>query len=102
MKLMNEFGKKFNIYAFPAANTGCQMGGWFRKEIKEVADFQGLKFRIGGFARLKIQKLGGGPQQIAAGGIYPAVEKSPLPPAEAGGPHDGQKIRLLNGATYYY
>src|SRR5467141_2052068 len=47
MKLMNEFGKKFNIYALPATNTGCQMGGWFRKEIKEVADFNGLKFRIG-------------------------------------------------------
>jgi TRAP-type mannitol/chloroaromatic compound transport system substrate-binding protein len=47
MKLMNEFGRKFNIYA---AGIGCQMGGWFRKEIKEVADFKGLKFRIGGFA----------------------------------------------------
>jgi TRAP-type mannitol/chloroaromatic compound transport system substrate-binding protein len=31
-------------------NTGCQMGGWFRKEIKTVADLKGLKFRIGGFA----------------------------------------------------
>ena len=48
MKLLNEFGKKFNLYGLPGGNTGTQMGGWFRKEIKEPADFQGLKFRIGG------------------------------------------------------
>ena len=48
MKLLNEFGQKFNIYALVGGNTGTQMGGWFRKEIKEPSDFQGLKFRIGG------------------------------------------------------
>src|ERR1700710_2103746 len=58
MELMNDFYKKFNIIAFPAGNTGCQMGGWFRKEIKEVADLRGLKFRIGGFAGTVLAKLG--------------------------------------------
>src|SRR6476620_7071718 len=32
--LLNEFLKKFNIHGIVAGNTGCQMGGWFRKEIK--------------------------------------------------------------------
>src|SRR5262245_34026546 len=63
MKLMNEFGAKFNVHSLPAGNTGCQMGGWFRKEIKDTGDLKGLKFRIGGFAGLTIQKLGGVPQQ---------------------------------------
>ena len=36
--------------AFAAGNTGAQMGGWFRKEIKTVDDLKGLKIRIGGFA----------------------------------------------------
>ncbi len=40
-ELMNEFYKKYNIIAFLAGNTGCQMGGWFRKEIKEPADLKG-------------------------------------------------------------
>src|ERR1700749_4874174 len=48
-ELMNDFYKKFNIYGIPAGNTGAQMGGWFSKEIKEVADLNGLKMRIGGF-----------------------------------------------------
>jgi TRAP-type mannitol/chloroaromatic compound transport system substrate-binding protein len=73
-KLMNDFRQRFNVYALPAGNTGRQMGGWFRKEIKEVGDFRGLKFRIGGFAGLTIQKLGGVPQQIAAGDIYSSLE----------------------------
>ena len=50
MDLMNDFYKKFNIYGIPCGNTGAQMGGWFRKEIKSVADLKGLKMRIGGFA----------------------------------------------------
>src|SRR5262249_51925538 len=48
MELMNDLYKKFNIYGIPAGNTGAQMGGWFRKEIKEVSDLNGLKMRIGG------------------------------------------------------
>src|SRR5712675_3431347 len=30
----NEFYKKYNVYGLPLGNTGAQMGGWFRKEIK--------------------------------------------------------------------
>src|SRR5688572_13794938 len=33
--LMNELYRKANIYGIPCGNTGCQMGGWFRREIKE-------------------------------------------------------------------
>ena len=48
LALMREFFKDYNIISFPAGNTGAQMGGWFRKEIKTVADLKGLKMRIGG------------------------------------------------------
>jgi hypothetical protein len=79
MKLMNEFGKKFNVYSLVGGGTRCQMGGWFRKEIKEVADLKGLNFRVGGFAGLTIEKLGGIPQQIAGGDFYPALERGMRP-----------------------
>jgi len=100
--LMNEFNQKFNIYSFVAGGTGCQMGGWFRKEIKEVTDFQGLKFRIGGYAGLTIQKLGGVPQQIAAGDIYPALERGVIDAAEWVGPYDDEKLGFSRVAKYYY
>ena len=62
--LMRDFFKSYNIVNFPAGNTGAQMGGWFRKEIKSVADLKGLKFRVGGFAGTVLAKLGAVPQQI--------------------------------------
>src|ERR1700741_230625 len=57
-QVLNEFYKNYNVTSLIAGNTGCQMGGWFRKEIKTVADLQGLKFRVGGFAGRVLQKLG--------------------------------------------
>jgi TRAP-type mannitol/chloroaromatic compound transport system substrate-binding protein len=102
LRLMNEFVRKFSVYSLPAANSGCQMGGWFRKEVKEVADFNGLKFRIGGFAGLTIQKLGGVPQQIAAGDIYPALERGTIDAAEWVGPYDDERLGLNRAAKYYY
>ena len=46
MQLMQKCYDKFDVYAFPGGNTGVQMGGWFRKEIKSVDDLKGLKMRI--------------------------------------------------------
>src|ERR1700722_782172 len=65
--------KNYNVTSLLAGNTGAQMGGWFRKEVNTVADLQGLKFRIGGFAGRVMQKLGCEPQQLAGGDIYPAL-----------------------------
>src|SRR5439155_1461068 len=102
MKLMNEFTKKFNIISFVAGNTGAQMGGWFRKEIKEVGDFNGLKFRIGGFGGRVLQKLGCVPEQIAGGDIYPALEKGTIDAAEWVGPYDDEKLGFYKVAKFYY
>jgi TRAP-type mannitol/chloroaromatic compound transport system substrate-binding protein len=100
--LMNSFYKKFNIVAFPAGNTGCQMGGWFRKEIKTVNDLKGLKMRIGGFAGRTMAKLGVVPQQLAGGDIYPALEKGTLDACEWVGPYDDEKLGFHKVAPYYY
>jgi TRAP-type mannitol/chloroaromatic compound transport system substrate-binding protein len=78
------------------------MGGWFRKEIKEVADLKGLKFRITGFAGKTIQKLGGIPQQIAPSDIYPALERGTIDAVEYIGPYDDEKLGFSKVAKYYY
>ena len=101
-ELMNDFYKKFNIYALPATNTGCQMGGWFRKEIKEVSDLKGLKFRIAGFAGMILARLGVVAQQIAAADIYSALEKGTIDAAEWVGPYDDEKLGFSKIAPYYY
>jgi TRAP-type mannitol/chloroaromatic compound transport system substrate-binding protein len=98
----NEFLKSYNCVAFLAGNTTCQMGGWFRKEINSVEDLNGLKFRIGGFAGKVLQKLGAVPQQIAAGDIYPALEKGTIDAAEWVGPYDDEKLGFYKVAPHYY
>ena len=100
--LMNEFYASYNIYALPGGNTGAQMGGWFRKEIKTVADLKGVKMRIGGFGGKVISKLGVVPQQIAGGDIYPALEKGTIDAAEWVGPYDDQKLGFNKVAPFYY
>jgi TRAP-type mannitol/chloroaromatic compound transport system substrate-binding protein len=102
MKLMNEFGKKYNVYSLVGGNTGAQMGGWFRKEIKTVDDLKGLKMRIGGWAGKTLQKLGVVPQQIAGGEIYPALEKGTIDATEWVGPYDDEKLGFHKVAPYYY
>jgi TRAP-type mannitol/chloroaromatic compound transport system substrate-binding protein len=100
--LMNEFYATKNLIAYPCGNTGAQMGGWFRKEIKSVADMQGVKMRIGGFGGKVISKIGVVPQQIAGGEIYQALEKGTIDAAEWVGPYDDEKLGFYKVAPNYY
>jgi TRAP-type mannitol/chloroaromatic compound transport system substrate-binding protein len=101
-ELMREFFKDYNIVQFACGNTGTQMGGWFRKEIKTIEDLKGLKFRIAGIAGQILSKLGVVPQQIAGGDIYPALEKGTIDAAEWVGPYDDEKLGFNKVAKFYY
>jgi TRAP-type mannitol/chloroaromatic compound transport system substrate-binding protein len=102
LKLMREFYKQYNIVNFLGGNTGAQMGGWYRKEMKSVADVKGLKMRIGGFAGKVLEKIGGVPQNIPGGEIYQSLEKGTIDAAEWVGPYDDQKLGFNKVAPYYY
>ena len=102
LKLMREFYAKYNIVQFPCGNTGAQMGGWMRKEIRSVADLKGLKFRIGGFAGKVIERMGAVPQNIPGGEIYQSLEKGTIDAAEWIGPYDDQKLGFNKVAPFYY
>ncbi|MEO8386940.1 TRAP transporter substrate-binding protein [Polaromonas sp.] len=101
-KLMNELYGQYNMVSFAGGNTGAQMGGWFRKEIKSPADIKGLKFRVGGFAGKVIERMGGVPQNIPGGEIYQALEKGTIDAAEWVGPYDDQKLGFNKVAPFYY
>ena len=100
--ITNDVLARYNAVAFAAGSSGAQMGGFFRKEIKEVADLNGLKFRIGGLAGQILTKLGVVPQQLAPGDVYPALERGALDAAEFVGPYDDEKLGFLRVAKYYY
>ena len=102
LKLMREFYAKYSMISFPGGNTGAQMGGWYRKEIKSLADIKGLKMRIGGFGGKVLERIGGIPQNIPGGEIYTALEKGTIDAAEWVGPYDDQKLGFNKVAPHYY
>jgi len=101
LKLFREFYRGFNIVNFPMGNTGAQMGGWYRKEIKSVADMKGLKMRIGGFGGKVLERIGAVPQNIPGGEIYTALEKGTIDAAEWVGPYDDLKLGFYKVAPWY-
>jgi TRAP-type mannitol/chloroaromatic compound transport system substrate-binding protein len=101
-QLLDAFYAKHNVVHLLGGNTGCQMAGWFRKEIKSVADLKGLKFRIPGLQGRVLAKLGVVPQQIAAGDIYPSLERGTIDAAEWVGPYDDEKLGFVRIAPFYY
>jgi TRAP-type mannitol/chloroaromatic compound transport system substrate-binding protein len=102
LKLFREFYAKVGIVNFPMGNTGVQMGGWYRKEIKSLADMKGLKFRVGGFGGKVLEPLGVVAQNIPGGEIYQALEKGTIDAAEWVGPYDDLKLGLNKVAPNYY
>jgi TRAP-type mannitol/chloroaromatic compound transport system substrate-binding protein len=102
LDLVRELYRPYGIVPFPAGNTGAQMGGWYRKEVKTVADLRGLKMRIPGLAGEIMAKLGVVPQQIPGGEVYTALEKGTIDAAEWVGPHDDEKLGFYRVAPFYY
>jgi TRAP-type mannitol/chloroaromatic compound transport system substrate-binding protein len=102
LKLLRELFAPRNIVNFPMGNTGTQMGGWYRKEIKSTEDLKGLKMRTAGFAGEVLSRMGVIPQQIPPGDIYPSLEKGTLDAVEFVGPVDDEKLGFQKVAKYYY
>jgi len=101
-KLMDEVYAEMGVVSIPMGNTGGQTFGWFRKEMKSPADFNGVKMRVAGFGGKVLSKLGVVPQQIAAGDIYPALEKGTIDAAEWVGPYDDEKLGFHKVAKYMH
>jgi TRAP-type mannitol/chloroaromatic compound transport system substrate-binding protein len=102
LELQNAFLAKYNVIGFAGGNTGAQMGGWFRKEIKGLDDLKGLKMRLPGLAGQVLARHGLVPQNLAGGDIYPALEKGVIDAAEFVGPVDDEKLGFVRVAPYYY
>lgn len=102
-KLMDDFYAQYNIKSLSAGNTGTQMGGWYRKEIKTVADLKGLRMRAGGgLLGDALQKLGVQAINMPIGDAHLALEKGRLDAVEFVGPYDDQKLGFGKLAPYYY
>lgn len=102
LDLMQKVYSKFDVLSFPGGNTGVQMGGWFRKEIKSLDDLNGLKMRIPGLAGEVFAKLGVNVTNIAPGELYTALDRGTIDALEWVGPGMDIKMGFHKIAPYYY
>ncbi len=102
MKLWRELYGAYNLVPFKGGNTGVQMGGWFKKEIRSLEDLKGLKMRIPGLGGEVFSKLGVKPTLLPAGEIYVALERNMLDATEWLGPSLDMKMGFQKVAKYYY
>ncbi len=105
MDILNEFNaSEHGTISFPAGGTGCQMGGWFSKEINTVGDINGLKMRIPGIAGTILTNLGGEAIGMPGGEILQNIQTGVIDAAEFVGPTDDLILGLdqLDGELFYY
>ena len=109
--LIDELLARRNLMAVPLGDTGGQMAGWFRKEIRKASDLSGLKVRVGGFAGKVFETLGATPVNTPKEKIIPSLSTSLLDGFEWIGPYDDERFDknddgsgepISKAAPYYY
>ncbi len=100
--LWDEVGDEFGIKCLPCGSTGCQMGGWFNKEIESADDLKGLKMRIPGLGGDVMAKLGASPVSLPGGQIYENLVSGAIDATEWVGPYNDYFMKFYEAAKYYY
>lgn len=100
--LWDELYASSGVKPFMSGNTGFQMGGWFKRKINTIEDFQGLKMRIPGLGGRVIEKFGAVPVAMAPGEIFSAMQSGLLDATEFLGPFSDMAMGFQKVADYYY
>ncbi|MFK7995035.1 MAG: TRAP transporter substrate-binding protein [Granulosicoccus sp.] len=100
--LWDEVSAEFGIKALPCGSTGCQMGGWFNKEIESADDLKGLKMRIPGLGGDVMAKLGASPVSLPGSQIYENLVSGSIDATEWVGPYNDYFMKFYEAAKYYY
>ncbi|MFT5774965.1 TRAP transporter substrate-binding protein, partial [Hyphomonas sp.] len=101
-ELWDELSGQFGVKAIQGANTGHQMGGWFRKEINSLDDLVGLKMRIPGQGGDVLRALGGSAISLSGGEIYQALQTGSIDATEWVGPWNDYSLGFHREAPFYY
>lgn len=100
--LWDELYAKHNLKPFAVGNTGTQMAGWFKKEIKSLDDMQGLKLRLPGLAGEAMSSIGVTTMNTPGSEIFTSLQTGVLDAADWVGPYNDLAFGLHQVAEYYY
>ena len=93
---------KLNVIPFPAHPSSPQALGWFKKPLKSVADFKGMKCRQTGLNAEVYAKLGQSVVNMPGGEIVPAAQRGVIDCAEWVGGVEDLRLGLPQVFKYHY
>jgi TRAP-type mannitol/chloroaromatic compound transport system substrate-binding protein len=102
LELWREIYGAQGIVPFVAGNTGAQMGGWFKSEIRSTADLNGLKMRISGFGAEVIQRAGAVAVNLPGSELFTSLATGVIDATEWNGPFNDMTLGLHDAAGFYY
>jgi len=102
LELWREAYAPFGLLPFPCGNSGTQMGGWFRKEIRSLADIRGLKMRIPALGGEIMARAGATTVTMPGSEIFTALQTGAIDATEWIGPYNDLAFGFHKAAKYYY
>jgi len=102
LRLYTELCDPFGVVPFVCGSSGVQMGGWYRKEMKSLEDFKGLKFRMPGLGGEVLRRLGATVVNLPGGEIFPALQAGTIDGTEWVGPFNDFAFGFYKVAKFYY
>ncbi|MGD1867339.1 MAG: TRAP transporter substrate-binding protein [Phormidesmis sp.] len=102
LEAMQAVYAELGVINFPGGNTGGQMGGWFKREVNTIQDFQGMNMRVPGLGGKILERLGVTIHTLSGGQIFDALDKGTIDAAEWKNPHADETLGLNRVAPYYY
>lgn len=101
-ELWDEVCAQFGVKAFLAGNTGSQMGGWYKREIKTIDDYKGFKVRMPGLGGEVLRRLGAAVVNLPAGEIYQSLQSGAIDGVEWVGPWNDLALGVYQVAKFYH
>lgn len=102
LELWTKAYEPHHLIPMPAGNMGVQMGGWFNKEINNLADLRGLKMRIPGLGGEVLKRAGGTPVNLPGGELFTAMQSGTIDATEWVGPYNDLAFGFYKVAKFYY
>jgi len=93
---------KLNLHWIPILPSGPQAFGWFKRPIKNLADFKGMKCRQTGMAAEIWQRMGMTTVNMPGGEIIPSAQRGVIDCAEWVGGVEDLRLGFQNVWKYHY
>jgi TRAP-type mannitol/chloroaromatic compound transport system substrate-binding protein len=101
-ELWDALSSQFNVKSLLCTSTGCQMGGWFTREVTSPESYKGLRYRMGGLGAEVLRRMGAVVVTLPGGEIMPALQSGAIHASEWIGPWLDMAIGLHKAAGLYY